>query len=1008
MTLRRVIAVALGLAGLAGSMFAGVADVPKLPPAVGRNVDFVRDVRPLFEEHCYTCHGAEKQKSGYRLDVRGSAMKGGDVGDRPIVPGDSAHSPLIQYVAGVHPEITMPPKGEPLSAAQIGILRAWIDQGARWPADADKIKVADKSDWWSFRPIVRPSVPEGAANPIDAFVLAKLREKHLAPNPAADRRTLIRRVYFDLLGLPPSPEEVEGFVKDPDATAYEKLVDRLLDSPRYGERWGRHWLDAVRYGDTHGYDKDKVRENAWPYRDYVIRAFNSDKPYDRFVREQLAGDAFYPGTTDGVVGLGFIAAGPWDYVGQVELREGTIDKTITRNLDRDDMVTVTMNTFTSLTAQCARCHDHKFDPIRQEDYYSLQAVFAGVDRADRPYQPSDDVAARRKTLESKLDALKARRNQIDRSIARSAGPELAALDAKLAEATAAGASGAARPEYGYHSQVSPRQDAVKWVQVDLGRSTAIERILLAGCDDNFNNIGAGFGFPLRYRVEICDDPQFHRNVSVVADRTSADAANPGTRPQVIDAGGKPARYVRVTATKLAPRKDDFIFALAELVVLTPAGVDVARAKEVAALDSIEAPVRWRKSNLVDGYYPGQAQKVSATELAQLTRQRQTLLDKATDDATRLGLDRITKETSAVESQLKALPPVGIVYAAASEFAPQGSFAPTHGKPRPVYLLHRGSEKSPGAEVGPGTVAFAHVPALASRFAILPQQGEAARRAALADWIVDPRNPLTWRSIVNRVWQEHFGRGIVETPNDFGHMGALPSHPKLLDWLACEFRDGGRFLRPRSIKQLHRLILTSDTYRRSCADIPANAEIDGGNQYLWRMNRTRLDAEAVRDSILALAGQLDLTMGGPGFRDFDFKDDHSPHYTYTGYDPDAPGTHRRSVYRMIVRSVPDPFMETLDCADPSQIVARRNETLTPLQALALLNDPFVVRMTEHFAQRLRNGGDDLSRQIDTACRLAFGRHATDLERRTLMTLAQTHGLASACRVILNANAFIFVD
>jgi hypothetical protein len=240
------------------------------------------------------------------------------------------------------------------------------------------------------------------------------------------------------------------------------------------------------------------------------------------------------------------------------------------------------------------------------------------------------------------------------------------------------------------------------------------------------------------------------------------------------------------------------------------------------------------------------------------------------------------------------------------------------------------------------------------------------------------------------------------------MGALPSHPELLDWLASEFRDGGQFLRARSIKQLHRLILTSDTYRRSCDDNPAIAQIDGGNQYLWRMNRTRLDAEAVRDSILAVSGQLDLTMDGPGFRDFGFKDDHSPHYTYAGYDPDAPGTHRRSIYRMIVRSVPDPFMETLDCADPSQIVARRNETLTPLQALALLNDPFVVRMTEHFARRLVKTSDKLSIQIDTACRLAFGRHATELERSTLIDVAQKHGLESACRVILNANAFIFVD
>jgi hypothetical protein len=1001
-------AILISLCSVGAQAAEGVVDLSKLPPAVERRVDFIKDVQPLLAKNCYGCHGPEKQKSNYRLDARPYALKGGDIG-KPIVAGDSAHSPLIHYVSGAHSEIVMPPKGDLLTREQVGVLRAWIDQGAVWPADADRIKVADWNDWWSFRPIARPAVPAGAENPIDAFVLAKMREMHLTASPPADRRALIRRVYFDLIGLPPAPVEVEAFAKDPDARAYERLVDRLLDSPRYGERWGRHWLDAVRYGDTHGYDKDKIREHAWPYRDYVIRALNADKPYDRFVKEQLAGDVLYPGTADGVVALGFIAAGPWDFVGQVELREGTIDKTITRNLDRDDMVTAAMNTFTSLTAQCARCHNHKFDPISQEDYYSLQAVFAGVDRADRAYEPNEDVARQRRELKGRVEELAARQAEIDKAIAVAAGPELAAIDARLASLASVKTAGGERPEFGYHSQIANDQDAVKWVQVDLGLATAIDRIVLVGCNDHFNNIGAGFGFPVRYKVEICDDGTFKANVIVVADQTAADVANPGVRPLSIAVGGKAGRYVRVTATRLAPRKDDFIFALAELSVITPDGANAALGKTVTALDSIEAPVRWRRANLVDGYYFGVDAKGTQADAAKLEERREAIVAKAIDAATRRRLEAVERETKEAAGQLAALPPPGLVYAAANEFEPQGSLVPTHGKPRPVFLLNRGSEKQPKEEVGPGTVSLSLVPDLASRFKISADQGESARRAALAEWIADRRNPLTWRSIVNRVWQDHFGRGIVETPNDFGHMGALPSHPELLDWLACEFRDGGEFIRTAgSIKQLHRLIVTSATYRQSCADDSANARLDGGNQFLWRMNRSRLDAEAIRDSVLSVAGQLDLTMGGPGFRDFGFKDDHSPHYAYAEYDPDAAGTQRRSVYRLIVRSVPDPFMETLDCADPSQIVARRNETLTPLQALAMMNNRFMVRMAEHFAERVEKLGADLPGQIDAACRLAYGRAATDLERRTLVEVAQRHGLASACRLILNANEFVFVD
>ncbi len=701
---------------------------------------FSERVAPILEARCVHCHEGTKPKGGLSLVTAELVRQGGDSGPA-VVAGKPDESLLVDYITGNEPQM---PKGEqPLAPTDVTAIREWVASGAEWPAG---VELADKRqydlDWWSLRPLKRPSVPKVQSNwprtPVDAFVLAKLREKDLSPSPEADRRTLIRRLYFDLVGLPPSFDEVEAFVADADPRAYEKLVDRLLESPDYGERWARHWLDVVHYGDTHGYDKDKVRPNAWPYRDYVIRVFNDDKPYSRFLEEQVAGDVLYPGTADGIIATGFIAAGPFDFVGQIEVAEGTMSKAITRNLDRDDMVTTTIGTFNSMTVQCARCHSHKFDPITQEDYYSLQAVFAGVDRAERPF---------------------------------------------------------------------------------------------------------------------------------------------------------------------------------------PAGGGVATA--------------------------------------------------------------------------------GVVFAAASEFKAEGQLAPTHGKPRVMHVLKRGSEKDPGAEVGPGTCGY--LPQLGARFPVDAAAGEGARRVALARWLTSKENPLTWRSIVNRVWQYHFGHGIVETPNDFGRMGAPPTNVELLDWLAAEFRDGRQ-----SIKDLHRLICTSAVYRQASVGNVECEKVDGADQYLWRMNRRRLEAEALRDSVLVVAGQLDATRGGPPFRVFGFKDDHSPHYKYEEYDPDDPTSHRRSVYRMIVRSVPDPFLTTLDCADASALVPRRNETLTPLQSLALLNNPFMVRMAERFAERVTPLGAGNKERLAAAWRLAFAREPTMDEITPLVEYAGRCGLPNACRLIFNLNEFVFVD
>ena len=428
---------------------------------------------------------------------------------------------------------------------------------------AASAEFAARTNWWAFKPAIRPAVPQNefkanqARNPVDEFILAKLMSLQLSPSPEADRRILIRRLTFDLTGLPPTTDEIEAFVKDGDPGAYEKVVDRLLASPRYGERWARHWLDLVHFGETHGYDKDKLRPNAWPYRDYVISAFNQDKPYSRFVEEQLAGDVLYPEDPQGIVALGFIAAGPWDYVGHVELPIAKTDGLIARYNDRDDMVMTTMSTFQSLTVHCARCHNHKFDPITQKDYYRLQAVFAGVDRANRPYDLEVETHRRRRALMTEQRSLARQQERLQSTITNLTCPELKGLDEQLARLRSGPESPVRRsPGNGYHSHLEAKPDSTKWVQLDFVRPLNLEAIRLVPARPTDFADTPGFGFPVRFRVELADEPGF-TNAQVLVDHTTVDFSNPGDRPVVLEAAGKSARCVRVTATRLWERTQDY-------------------------------------------------------------------------------------------------------------------------------------------------------------------------------------------------------------------------------------------------------------------------------------------------------------------------------------------------------------------------------------------------------------------------------------------------------------------
>jgi mono/diheme cytochrome c family protein len=959
---------------------------------------FRERVAPLLEKRCVACHSGATPKGKLALTTAAGARRGGESGPA-VVPHKPDESVLLDAVIGAPP--AMPQKAAPLTPAQVADLRVWIAQGAPWP---DGLVLRDRRFegelWWAVAPLSRPDVPitskrDWERNPLDAFILARLESEGLSPSSEADARTLIRRLTFDLTGLPPTPDEVDAFLSDRRPDAYERLVDRLFDSPRFGERWARHWLDVAHYGDTHGYDKDKRRDHAWPYRDWVIRALNADLPYDRFVRLQIAGDALAPDDPNAVAATGFIAAGPWDFVGHQELREGTVDKLKTRALDRDDMVSNVASSFLSLTVHCARCHDHKFDPIPQADYYRLQAVFAGVDRGDRDL-PDPLLKARRRELASYRAETARELAEADAAIARTLGPALGTLDSQLKDlrtrlAALPRPAGAASPTNGYHSSIHPAANGSAWVQVDLGAPREINEIRLIPARPTDFPDTPGFGFPSQFIIYVSDDPTFPVASSWVVEKVDRPDDAPGADEPYVARTAARGRYVRVAASGLWKRTDDYVFALAELEVYS-GGANVARDRPVSSLDSIESG-RWSRRALVDGHdsrhalppgtSPDAARRAALRhEIQQVESARRHALQASVPEALR-------GRRESLNGALRTLTHHGL----SSQFYGLISHVP-----RPIALLNRGDVEQPGALVDAG--ALSCLSGLEPGFTLKNPADEASRRVALADWIASPANVLTWRSAANRLWHYHFGRGIVDTPNDFGRNGSRPSHPALLDWLAVELRD-----HHGSLKHLHRLIVTSAAYRQSSAGDASKTLKDADNRLLWRQNRRRLEAEAVRDAVLSVSGTLDPRMYGPGFDLFRFKDDHSPIYDHTAPGAsDNPAVRRRTVYRFTVRSVPNPFLDCMDAADPNLNVPSRPTTITALQALALWNDSFMIGQSRALASRLHHDGDPIA----TAYRLALGRPPRDDERAALAAYAKQFGLEQACRVLLNTNEFLFID
>ncbi|PYI83358.1 MAG: hypothetical protein DME26_15115, partial [Verrucomicrobia bacterium] len=814
-----------------------------------------------------------------------------------------------------------------------------------------------------------------------------------------------RRVYFDLIGLPPTPEEMRDFLADKSPEAYERVADRLLASPRYGERWARHWMDVVHFAETHGHDQDRIRTNAWPYRDYLICSFNNDKPYARFAKEQLAGDVLFPDDPQATVALGFIAAGPWDESSLRDIREDTIDRQIGRYLDRDDMITTTMSTFVSTTVHCARCHEHKFDPIPQSDYYSLQAVFAGLERANRPYDLDRQTHLRRQALLKQKAALEKREKKLMASLLEPARQtEVAAWEKSVAA------------------------NAVTWTPLDpisfisAGGATLAKQadlsVLASGARPDVDT----------YTISANTDA---KGITAVRLEVLTDETLPHQGPGRQDNGNLHLSEFRL---KVAPKGAQQVMLQHATADFSQDGWNVAQAldgnektawgiypqvgKSHQAVFELKEPIAFNGATALTFVLEqkhGGGHLIGRLRLSVTTARLPIRINPFPDDIARilaLPADRRNDQQkialalyyakSQIEQKLAALPTPQMVYAGASDFVPDGNLKPSQ-EPRPIHVLKRGDISRPGELASPG--ALKCVGGLASRFDLENPSDEGARRAALAQWIGDPGNPLTWRSIVNRIWHYHFGRGLIETPNDFGRMGALPTHPELLDWLAVWFLENGE-----SFKQLHKLIVTSAVYRQSSRHTEDFARIDAGNIYLWRMNRTRLDAESVRDAVLQITTKLDLAMGGPSVKQFALSPGiHvTPKVDYSAFNVDNPDGCRRSVYRFIFRTLPDPFMDTLDCADASQLTARRNTSVTALQALTMLNNQFIVRQSEHFAERVMRMSDTLPGQVEAAYQLALGRSPRNMETHELLSYAQKHGLANLCRLILNSNEFMFVN
>lgn len=960
---------------------------------------FQKQVEPILRQRCYGCHShaSGTMEGGLTLDWKSGWAAGGDRGPA-LIPGQVEQSLLIRAIRHVDPDLKMPE--EKLPDQEIAILTEWVARGAFDPRTARPAEAlaAGATDWWSLRPLVRPPVPEGSrGNPIDAFIRSRLASEGLSPSPPADRRTFLRRVVLDLHGLPPTPDEVDAFVTDLEPHAVPRWIDRLLASPRYGERWARHWLDTIHFADSHGFEHDVFRPHAWRYRDYVIESFHNDTPWPQFIREQLAADVLAPEFPPLRAALGFLGAGPYDHSAAITAPMAF------EYLDRDDLVTQTMGAFVSTTANCARCHAHKFDPITQADYFALQAVFAGIGKGNIDFDADLQIARQRRRWEQLQSAaehhdVSVLLNEENRSLltAWESGAGAATTWRPLQPEVFLSSDGATLNRLADGSLLSsgtrPDKDTTTvTARTTLSQITALRLDVLT--DDSL---------PLRGPGRM-DNGNLHLSEFEV--RLFRPEAPEGERVRIrgatadFDQSGWTIQHALDgdlnTAWGIHPavgQPHHAVFELDEPLTIPPdarlsivlkqwhgRGHVIGRMKLSAADGPAEAAIA----------LPPAAEAALAISAAERTPDQQLALAAA-----------VLRHRALHE--LRKLPPPVKVYAAAARAENERGVV-QFPQPRTIRVLKRGDLAKPGEVAAPGALtAVAELPA---RFDLPESLPESARRAALAQWIADPRNPLTWRSIANRLWHYHFGRGLCDTPNDFGRMGSRPSHPELLDWLACEICDNGG-----SLKAMHRLICTSETYQQSSAERADLTSRDPENRLLGRMPRQRLDADGYRDAVLAVSGRLDLTMGGPGVAHFSTSPGPqlTPVLDYSKFDWDSPGATRRSIYRVVWRGIPDPLMDALDFPDLGLLAPTRGFSASPLQSLVLLNNRFVLHHARHLAGRMQAAAPTLPEQIRFGVQWTWLREPTGSEQAAFAALAEQHGLPAVARLLLNSNEFLFVD
>ena len=963
-----LVATALGIATLAAAA------------AAAEEVDFSRDIQPILAKRCFACHGPDTREAGLRLDLAEPSRATLDSGLRAIVPGDEAASEILARITSDDPDLQMPPEGARLSPEQIDSLRRWISAGAEY------------REHWAFRPLRRPEPPvvAGGSSPIDAFVRAGLHRQDLPVPSAADKQTLLRRATYGVTGLPPTEQERRDFLADDSPDAWEQVVDRLLASPHYGEQWGRHWLDLVRYADTNSFERDDDKPHAWRYRDYVIRSFNADKPYDEFVIEQLAGDEAESPTTDQLIATGYYRLGIWD--------DEPADPLQARYDWLDDIVSTTGQTFLGLTVGCARCHDHKIDPITQRDYYALLAFMHNVtpmggrtmatENIERPLFA--DARARQRYDDAVADLATRRR---DAQLAVTAIEERFRTAWETARQTTVTGGDLDDLEFRFYRDawtMLPEFDGLKPEDTGVVTGNLFDISVAPSLrPDNFGYVFTGF-----LKVPAAGDYTFVLD-SDDGSRLTIDGRAVLLYDGIHGQGSPRSATIHLPAGRLPIRLDYFQGIHGKGLSVSWSGAAFA-SRRLSAI-----PKKGKGQRTQTGLDFAEAIRVDGEQILGKEGKRDY-------DAKKQALEKLTKEKVPVDKALVV--------------TEHGATAPD------TFVFFRGN---PHAEPKPENRVEPAIPAVFQQpvAAILPAPDgrSSGRRTALAHWIASPTNPLTSRVIVNRVWQHHFGRGLVRSTSNFGLMGDPPTHPELLDWLASDLVAGGWRL-----KRLHKEILMSDAYRATSAAVPQGLAKDPLNDALWRFDMRRLAAEELRDSIHVASGEFNPKMFGPGVYPA------IPRGVMAGQSMPGKGwgssppeeQARRSIYAHLKRSLVTPILADFDVADTDTTCPVRFTTTQPTQALGMMNGEFLQRQAREFADRVRRevaavrqlpaptADDDTAALVRRAVEIALVRPATDDEVARGVALVDrledTDGVGPSrsfelyCLMVLNLNEFCYLD